>query len=572
MTQKPKARADYILTAAIALVVILVLALVFVLNMGRESYEQASAARAEMRDLRASLISFTRAQNSATEAETAYVITADTGHLVAFEAAGAAARAHAADIVRLSAFEHDSRTTAERLAATTEGYLAYLREMGPDAGPQPQDQRATTLARSLANDTATLHDIISRRSEVINRSEAAARSRTDSVSSALALLSLIVAGLSSLALRRERAQWRLASEAAEDARAKAAASDLAKTRFLAVASHDMRQPLHALTLYLSALERRVDTPEARDIVAKMESATRSMVGMFAMLLDLARIQAGVVEPALKIVPLQEAFDRVVAQYPDSAVEVTPTTLSIRTDPLLLDRILQNLVSNALRHGGGKARISVAPRGSADIIVEDNGPGIAPEDHERVFDEFVRLDSHRAEGLGLGLAIVKRIADLLKMPIRVESSPGAGARFIVTAPLANTASTQRIPAPELHPLVGAKVLVIDDEILPREAVAGALRDVGSDVRGATNEAEARALLLTFKPALLLMDLRIDGQLQGIDIARKLASAIEPPPKIIVVTGDTAADTLTQLEDSGFAWLIKPVDRELLIRTVAEELAA
>ncbi len=442
--------------------------------------------------------------------------------------------------------------------------------MSPNARRQQQDLLSATLGQALEQDTAALHEGILLRSEAVDENEAAARRRTDTLASALALLSLIVAALSALALSRERAQWRLATEAAEDARAKAAASDLAKTRFLAVASHDMRQPLHALTLYLSALERRVETEEARDIVAKMDRATQSMVGMFSTLLDLARIQAGVVEPEITVVPLQETFDRVVAQYPESTVEAAPTPVGVQTDPTLLDRILQNLVSNALKHGGGKVRIRVIERDeSADIIVEDEGPGIAPEDHERIFDEFVRLEG-RADGLGLGLAIVKRIADLLDMPVRIESSPGAGARFIVTAERATAPEARPTAPPESGALVGVKVLVVDDEALAREAVSGALRDIGANVQSAANEAEAGALLADFKPALLIMDLRVEGRLQGIDIARRLAHATDPAPKTIVVTGDTAADTLALLRASGLSWLIKPVDREQLIRTVTREL--
>ncbi|PZO48899.1 MAG: hypothetical protein DCF16_15560 [Alphaproteobacteria bacterium] len=550
---------------------ILVLALLLVLGSGRESYEEARIARVEMRELRVALLNFTRAQHTARTAGAQHVADRDEASLAAFEAARAAARSSAADALRLSAFEVSSRAAAERLAATTERLFLNLEEaMRQDAPRRRNDLLTAAMAESLERDTAALHEAILRRSEAVNLSETAARNRTDFLSGVLALLSLIVAALAGLALHRERTQWRLATEAAEDARAKAAASDLAKTRFLAVASHDMRQPLHALTLYLSALERRVDSDEARDILAKMDRATQSMVGMFAMLLDLARIQAGVVEPAIEVVRLQDAFDRVVAQYPDSVVEVAPTPLCVRTDPVLLDRILQNLVSNAVRHGGGKARISVAPQGNADIVIADDGPGIAVEDHERIFEEFVRVEG-RADGLGLGLAIVKRIADLLKMPIRVESAPGAGARFIVTAPLAETVDAQTIAAPPIEAIIGLKVLVVDDEVLAREAVSRALRDVGANVRMAANEAEAAAVLTEFKPALLVMDLRVEGQLQGIDIARRLSRAVEPAPKTIVVTGDTAADTLTLLRESGFPWLIKPVDREQLIRAVAKELA-
>jgi signal transduction histidine kinase len=566
-------RADFILTAAIALVAILVLALVLVLNAGSQIFAESQAARAQLRDLRVALIDFTAAHNDATSAETAFLLTRDIANREAFFAAAAATRRHAAEAERLTASDPPTREIGARLTTTTDTLLLHLEAMmTPNARRPTRDLLADTLKTSIDQDTAALHASIRRRSDVITSDEASARARIDSIASALALLSLVTAALASLALRRERKQWRLATEAAEEARARAAASDLAKTRFLAVASHDMRQPLHALTLYLSALERRVEGAEARDILSKMDRATQSMVGMFSMLLDLARIQAGVVKAEFSVVRLQEIIDRIIAQYPGSAVDAAPTSLSIQTDPLLIERILHNLVSNALRHGGGKARIAVShERGYAEIAVADDGPGIALEDQERIFEEFVRLEG-RAEGLGLGLAIVRRIADILGTPIRIESSPGAGARFILRTPLALPAAPTKAEPEQNHALADAKVLVVDDETLAREAVAGALRDLGADVRMAANEAEATDALNAFTPSLLIMDLRIDGELQGVDIANRLARAITPAPKTVVITGDTAADTLTLLRESGFSWLIKPVDPTLLAQTASGVLSS
>lgn len=352
-------------------------------------------------------------------------------------------------------------------------------------------------------------------------------------------------------------------------------SNLAKTRFLAVASHDMRQPLHALTLYLSALERRVDTDEARDIVAKMDRATQSMVGMFSTLLDLARIQAGVVHPDIAVTPVQAVIDRILAEHPASNIEAAHTPLAMRTDPLLLERILRNLVTNALKHGGGKARIAVARTGAfVEIAVADDGPGIAQEDQARIFEEFVRLD-RGAPGLGLGLAIVRHIADLLDMPIRVESSPGAGARFILKAPAAapEEAATPATEMKAVASLRGAAVLVMDDDALAREAISGALRDIGADVRACEDEAACiNALDGSFTPRLLVMDLRIHGELAGIAIARRLSQLLRPTPGVVMVTGDTEPETLELLRTSGFGWLIKPVDPRDLEAAAAARLPA
>jgi len=412
----------------------------------------------------------------------------------------------------------------------------------------------------------------------------AARDREEAASSALywvsgilAALTLIGVLMTFLALRAERKGWRAALDAlaqanaaAEDARAKAAASDLAKTRFLAVASHDMRQPLHALTLYLSALQRRVESAEARDILSKMERATQSMVSMFATLLDLARIQAGVVKPEVTTFPLQEVFERIVAEHPGGKVDAPETTLSLHTDPVLVERALRNLVANAMRHGGGHARLSaeLTSSGKVDIIVADDGPGISPDDQARIFEEFVRLDGRAgAEGLGLGLAIVKRITDLMGSPIRVESQLGHGARFIFTAQPARTIATAPLrESGDSDGLADQRVLVIDDDPLAREAMAGAMRDLGANVRAGADETDAETLIADgYTPDLIVMDLRIHGELRGVDIARRLLSRFNgATPRVIVVTGDTGAETLAMLRASGFPWLIKPVDPAQLRR--------
>jgi CheY-like chemotaxis protein len=335
----------------------------------------------------------------------------------------------------------------------------------------------------------------------------------------------------------------------------------------------MRQPLHALMLYVSALEKRVQTADARDILAKMDRATRSMAGMFATLLDLARIQSGVFEPEITDFPLQEVIDRIIAESPEGALDAPTTHLSIHSDPSLIERVLRNLVGNAIKHGGGKARIEVAARGNeVEIAVADDGPGIAAEDQKRIFEEFVRLEG-RGDGLGLGLTIVKHIADLLDMPITLQSTLGHGARFSMRMPLAHAAA-----APAEHSaaannlLAGVPTLVVDDDPLAREAVSGVLRDLGAQVRACANEAEAQAALADFTPSLMVTDFRIEGQLCGLDVARRLHAKLATPPATIVITGDTEQETLAALTASGFAWLIKPVDPRILIETAAAQLRA
>lgn len=573
MSQPSTLRADYILTAAIAAVAIMVLGLVLVLGAGARNYREANEERLITRGARNAAIALAQAENDALVAQSTYVATRAPNALQTLSSAKDEAQRQIAAIRDFSAGDGATLAILARIETQTQALFDTLDAgVSTRARSAARDARTLQISEAIETDLSALHTSIIQRADRSRAREEATRGRTDSLAGALALLSLVTSALAILALRRERQQWRLATEAAEEARERAHASDLAKTRFLAVASHDMRQPLHALTLYLSALERRVESPEARDIVTKMDRATQSMVGMFSTLLDLARIQAGVVKPEFEVVRVQHVIDRIVAEHPGSAVQAAPTDLAIRTDPLLLERVLRNLVTNALKHGGGKAQIAAsASGGEVQISVTDNGPGIPAEDRERIFEEFVRLEG-RAEGLGLGLAIVKRIADMLDMPIEVGSAPGGGARFMLRAQRAVDEREQVTDEAALS-LKGAAILVVDDDALAREAVGRSLVDLGAEVQTAANESEANAILSQgFAPRLLVMDLRLDGELIGVDIGKRLQRVITPTPEVIVVTGDTGPETLTLLRGSGFVWLIKPVSPVDLGRTAMEQLSA
>lgn len=565
-------RAEFILTSAIAGVSILIILLISMLWSGARLNANEYEVVAMVRGTRAEMIGATRAQSDAETLAARFLATRNHDLLDDFELAKSETRNRLASALALVQHDGELRTRVSEVSELFEQRQAILdNEIAsrPTAtnGARPEDRVYATF-RAQSDE---LQELLNNRIDAARVAEDAGHRRLDFVSVVLGLLSLLASGLAIFALRRERGQWRLAQEATEAARARAQESDLAKTRFLAVASHDMRQPLHALTLYLSALERRVEGAEARDILRKMDRATQSMVGMFATLLDLARVQAGVVQPEFVEVQLQDVIDRIVAEHPGGKVDARPTPVIIRSDPLLLERVLANLVMNALKHGGGKARIEVRHNGEhAQISVADDGPGIPEEDQKRIFEEFVRLDGRAgAEGLGLGLAIVARIADLLGMPIKLESAPGCGARFTLTTPLiAANGDRQTRGATAPVTLNGAFVIVCDDDALAREAIAGSLRDLGADVRACGNEAELTSLLSKSGAAdLLVMDLRIDGALQGIDIATRARARLSTPPRVIIVTGDTGPETLAMLRACGYAWLIKPVDADSLSAAAA-----
>ncbi len=418
------------------------------------------------------------------------------------------------------------------------------------------------------------------RSTNLTRQALEQRSVSDRLALALALVAAAACAVTGWAVVRERRSWASAYRLSEEANAaltranaEARASDAAKTRFLAVASHDLRQPLHALSLYLSALRRRVSSQELLRIVGNMERATESMTHMFASLLDLARIQSGIVNSRIEAFPLQANFERIAAEFAPQPVEVDPTTLAIRADMRALDGILRNLVSNALKHGGGWARIEARVQQDKVLVcVVDKGPGIPPDKVNDIFEEFTRLDGSKSEGLGIGLTIVKRTAERLGYKVVVESTPGQGALFGVLAPLARAAEGESAAEANValppNVLQGVRVIVIDDEPLPLSASTQILRDAGAEAEPASSVAALDSLLdKAAFPDVLVMDLRLDGKLAGVAAARAARARSPYAMAAIIVTGDTAPETLQFLQESGFSWLTKPVSPTELTGAVA-----
>lgn len=446
--------------------------------------------------------------------------------------------------------------------------------LSPRAGETSSQVRATIFSLVDAAD-----------SQAISFSEHAAERdlQMDRLALAMMMLALVACSVTGWAVLQERRSWQdmhavlaRANADLEAARQRAVESDSAKGRFLATASHDLRQPLHAISLYLGALRRRVTTPDTQAILANMDRATQSMIGMFSALLDLARIQSGVHQPLFETVALAESFARVRAEFDDADIEVEPTELCIRSDPRLLESMLRNFVSNALKHGDGWARIEAAQTlGGVTIRVLDRGPGIPPDKRDEIFHEFTRLPGTRTEGLGLGLAIAKGLADQLGLRIIIEPRAEGGTCFAVVAPEAQPGAQADPAEAELPPfaLRDVPVIVVDDEALVREATAETLRDAGAIVQTAASVEELDTLIdQGAKPRVLVMDYRLDGELRGLEAATAARARIEPTPAVIMVTGDTAPETLTKLHESGFVAVNKPVNpyRLIGITAIAAEL--
>ena len=266
----------------------------------------------------------------------------------------------------------------------------------------------------------------------------------------------------------------------ERAKAEAEQATEAKSRFLAAASHDLRQPLHALTLFARALSRRVQAGEATTLVAQMEEGLRGLKGMFDALLNVSRLDAKLIEPTKVPVSIAEIIERVSV---GSKVEAEqnglrflshPQDWTLETDAALLETMIRNLVSNALKFTkrGGVILAARRRNGQRMIDVYDSGPGLSPEQHEMIFEEFARTDqrAHGAnDGLGLGLSIARRYADLLGMRIVVCSRQRRGSRFTIVLPperVIEAIPQSRASVKDETQVHGFRILVLDDDAADR----------------------------------------------------------------------------------------------------------
>ncbi|MBY0318517.1 MAG: PAS-domain containing protein [Reyranella sp.] len=329
----------------------------------------------------------------------------------------------------------------------------------------------------------------------------------------------------------------------EASRAEAEAANLGKTRFIAAASHDLLQPLHAARLFTAAM---IDRDPGNDLGGKIDASLGAVESLLDALLDISKLDAGAFKPEKRPFALQPLFDSLATAFAPVAARrgvelvVAPTRAFVSTDPAFLRRILQNLLSNALRYGkaeGRPARVLLGCRRVGEelrIEVKDNGPGIAVDKQAVIFDEFVRLqaedDAPREErGLGLGLAIVDRIARMLDLNIELASAPGQGSTFSVTVPRVASVVAAPVapPAPQPTPSVEAEsfVLCIDNEAQVREAMATLLSGWGCRVATAASQVEALAAVERAGrlPDLVLADLHLDNGPDGLDVVGALREA-------------------------------------------------
>jgi signal transduction histidine kinase len=364
----------------------------------------------------------------------------------------------------------------------------------------------------------------------------------------------------------------------------ALAADKAKSRFLATASHDLRQPLHAVNLFVSALRRRVSDPEATKLVAGIASAAESMQMMFNSLLDVSKLHAGVVVPNREDFRVQTVLDRLHSSFvaPAAAKRIgfsVPRSVAVlHTDPVLLESILRNLISNAIRYTR-RGQVSVLCRdgdGVVHIEVQDTGPGIPAEQMERAFEEFQRLDTASnsdERGLGLGLAIVRSLAKLLELPVEVRSEVGVGTTFTVTVRRGIAVESPEVQAPKAAPsLAQCRILVVEDDALVRTAITREIADWGATAMTASNAETALSMAAVERPDLAIIDRNLGQGASGVELLKLLRQRFGDSLAAIIVTGSTDPEALEELRQSGATWTTKPVDPSELRSRIATLLEA
>ncbi|NDY93009.1 ATP-binding protein [Ideonella livida] len=397
------------------------------------------------------------------------------------------------------------------------------------------------------------------------------------------------------------------TEQLSQARDAAERASLAKTRFLAAASHDLRQPMHTIGLLVGVLRSRLAALEAagggesataqvQTLVGRLGTSVEAMERLFNSLLDISRLDAGLVQPRLETFALHELLQRLASQFEPQAqaarlrLRVAPCCALVRSDLALLERCLVNLLGNALRYtpAGGQVLLGARRRGDGLAVqVLDTGPGVAPADQARIFEEFVRLGTPEAgttqaggsQGLGLGLAIVQRTAELLGHRLSLRSTPGRGACFELLLP--RVQAHEVLPAgPALTPSVdrlrGAFVLVVDDDADNRQALEVLCQRWGALVAcaGSANAALAELDRHLRPPDLVVTDLQLGPRAQpglaaetdGLSLLPRLREATGEDTPALLLTADTSATTAARALALGVPVLHKPVGADRLLETL------
>ncbi len=390
---------------------------------------------------------------------------------------------------------------------------------------------------------------------------------------------------------RDAAAHKQAEAILRAAKQEAERANYAKSRFFAVASHDLRQPLHAMSLFLPLLAKRVTTPKTQEIVDAIAESCDAMKGLLDALLDISKLDAGVIRPEVESVGTGTLIQKLETEFGPQAREkglelrVVPVDLRVMTDPVLIGRILRNLLSNAVQHTPqGRVLFGARRRGRyLRFEVWDTGVGIADDHREEIFQEFYQIgsperDRSRGLGLGLGLAVVHRLSVLLGHRVEVRSVPGKGSLFAVEVPMiqepeddeTEVCSAAREPNSDM---AGVLVVVIEDEAEVLTGTRMNLEDWGCRVIAADTVDAALAKIAESdrRPDAILMDYHLHGEEMGPMAIKRIHRFIGTPIPAIIVTGDTAPWRIREAAENGYALVHKPVRPEKLRALLQAELS-
>ncbi len=381
----------------------------------------------------------------------------------------------------------------------------------------------------------------------------------------------------------ERFQAKLSAMAAQQARWDAEKATQDKTRFLAAASHDLRQPLHAMALFVEALEPHINDDHGREIHNNLRDSLNTMKQLFNALLDLSKLEAGVLTPQVEDFPLQDLFRRLEMVYQTQAEEkglwlrIRKTEVLVKSDPHLLEQIVANLLANAIKYTETGGVLVCCRRRDDELFIEvrDTGIGIKQEDQQRIFGEFVQLhnpERDRSKGLGLGMAIVKRTSDLLGHKVSVKSKPNKGSLFVVQVPEGEARSVEEPLAVTIQqPIEGKRVLVLDDDPAVLLGMKSVLESWQLQPMIVQTLDDAISLLASSQqmPDLIISDLSLAEDLNGIEAIGQLQHYLKRNIPSILITGENTPEGIRLAHDTPYPLLYKPI-KPAQLRTVCRSI--
>lgn len=373
--------------------------------------------------------------------------------------------------------------------------------------------------------------------------------------------------------RLERANEQLTS-----ARDGAERANRFKTGFFTAVSHDLLQPLHAARLSLSALGETHQEPQRGRLIGQVDHALSTIEELLRTILDLSKLESGTLRPTFQIVEILEVFRSVrvdiepIARDKGLALSMRARDVAVNSDPLMLRRILQNLLANAVQYTEkGRVLLAARKRGSQlRIDVWDTGPGISPSEQTKIFEEFHRGSAGQrshAIGFGVGLAIIARMSEALGHRIELCSEVGRGTRFSIFVPFAGDAPSvralrhwQRPAASRAYGLSTIKAAVIDNDAAVRDSMQGLLDRWGCETRLFSGLADVEALLQSepdFRPNIILADFHLDAGESGLAAVARLREARGMPIQAVVITADHSREVAEAVAAAGCEILLKPV---------------